>query len=113
MFLKISDNSTENSNTFRGGYDDKFYAKIFGIYPTIDLKKNWGLFVFKRNDKKSQRYSNSKNAFRCQILVLRDYRFQFNIKILSKGAMITIFISKYLEFIQLLICKKIPGVIFI
>jgi len=31
------------------------------------------------------KYSNTKNAFRCQILVLRDYRFQFIIKILSDG----------------------------
>jgi len=37
MFLKISDNSTINYNTFRWGYDDKFYIKVFGIYPTIDL----------------------------------------------------------------------------
>jgi len=22
---------------YRGGYDDKFYIKIFGIYPIIDL----------------------------------------------------------------------------
>ena len=56
--------------------------------------------------RKWQRYSNTKNAFRCQILVLRDYRFQFNIKTLSEGVMITNFISKSLEFIELLICKK-------
>ena len=37
MFWKISDNSTTNENTFRGGYDDKFYIKVFGIYPTIEL----------------------------------------------------------------------------
>jgi len=37
MFLKISDNSTTYQNTFRGGYHNKFYIKIFGIYPTIDL----------------------------------------------------------------------------
>jgi len=45
--------------------------------------------------------------------MLRDYRFQFNIKILSKGVMITNFISKSLEFIKLLICDKIVGVIFV
>jgi len=37
MFLKISGNSTINENTFRGGYDDKLYIKVFGIYRTIDL----------------------------------------------------------------------------
>jgi len=36
-FIKISDNSTKKQNTFRGGYDNKFYIKIFGIYPAIDL----------------------------------------------------------------------------
>jgi len=45
--------------------------------------------------------------------VLRDYRFQFNIKILSEGVMMTNFISKSLEFIELLICAKIAGVIFV
>jgi len=43
--------------------------------------------------------------------VLRDYRFQFNIKILSEGVTITNFISKSLEFIELLICKKVAGLI--
>jgi len=33
----LSDISTINYNTFRGGYDNKFYIKIFAIYPTIDL----------------------------------------------------------------------------
>jgi len=37
MFLKISNNSTINQNTFRRGCDDKFYIKVFGIYQTIDL----------------------------------------------------------------------------
>jgi len=56
--------------------------------------------LFKRNKTKNCKgYSNTKNAFRCQILVLRDYRFQFNIKIYSEGVMITNFISKSLEFI--------------
>ena len=64
-------------------------------------------------EEKSQRYSNAKNAFRCQILVLRDCRFQFNMKILSEGVMITNFISKSLEFIELLICKQHAGVIFV
>jgi len=41
--------------------------------------------------------------------VLHDYRFQFNIKKLFEGVMITNFISKSLEFIELLICKKIRG----
>jgi len=41
--------------------------------------------------------------------VLRDYRFQFNINILSEGVMITNFISKSFEFIELLICEKIAG----
>jgi len=44
-------------------------------------------------------HSNTKNAFRCQNLVLRDYRFQFNIKILSEGVMMINFISKSLEFV--------------
>jgi len=47
--------------------------------------------------KKSQRHSNTQNAFRWQILVLRDYRFQFNIKLLSGRVMLLDFISKYLE----------------
>jgi len=59
--------------------------------------------------RKSQRYSNTRIAFRFQILVLPDYRFQFNIKILPEGVMVIYFISKYLEFIQLLICKKSRG----
>jgi len=59
-----------------------------------------------------QRYSNTKNAFRSQIIVLLDYRFQFNIKILSEGLMITNFLLKSLEFIELLICEKMAGVIF-
>jgi len=44
--------------------------------------------------------------------MLRDYRFQFNIKILSDGVTMINFISKSLEFIQLLTCNKIAGVIF-
>ena len=60
-----------------------------------------------------QRYFNTKNAFRCQILVLLDYRFQFSIKILSEEVLITNFISKSLEFIELLICEKIAGVMFV
>ena len=28
--------SIQYENTFRGGYDDKFYIKTFGICPTID-----------------------------------------------------------------------------
>ena len=70
------------------------------------------IFVWAKWEEISQRYSNTKNSFRCQILVLRDYRFQFNINILSEGIMITNFISKYLEFIKLLICEKISGVFF-
>ena len=70
------------------------------------------IFVLMKWDEKLQRYSNTKNAFRCQILVFLDYHFQFNIKILSEGVMIRNFISKSLEFVQLLICKKIAGVIF-
>jgi len=55
---------------------------------------------------------NTKNAFRCLILVLIDCRFQYNIKILSEGIIITSFISKSSEFIELLICEKIEGIIF-
>ena len=44
--------------------------------------------------KKSQRYSHTKKACRCQIRALRDYWFQFNIKILSEEVMMTNFISK-------------------
>jgi len=29
--------SIQYENTFREGDDHKFYIKIFGIYPTIDL----------------------------------------------------------------------------
>jgi len=84
-------------NTFRGGYHNKFYNKIFGNYLTIDLWKNrGGYFCSNEMIRKSQRHSNTKNAFRCQILVLRDYRFQFNIKILSEWVIITNFISKSL-----------------
>jgi len=36
-------------------------------------------------EEKLQRHSNTKNAFRFQTHVLRDYRFKFNIKILSEG----------------------------
>jgi len=61
--------------------------------------------------RKIARYSNTKKSVRCQILVLRDYRFQFNIKILSEGFMITNFISKSLEFIELLICDKIVSTV--
>jgi len=39
--------------------------------------------------------------------VLRVYRFQFNIKMLSERVMIINFISKSLEFVELLICEKI------
>jgi len=39
LFLKISDNLKKNENTFRGGYHDKLYIKIFGIYRTIDMWK--------------------------------------------------------------------------
>jgi len=38
---------------------------------------------------------------------------QLKIKILSEEVMTTNFIQKSLEFIQLLICKKIVGVIFV
>jgi len=71
------------------------------------------IFVWTKWDEKSQRYSNTKNSFRCQILVLCDYRFQYNMKILSEAVMITNFISKFSEFIELLICEKIAGVIFV
>jgi len=60
-----------------------------------------------------QRYSNTKTAFRCQILVLRDYRFQFKIKILSENVMIVNVVSKSSEFIQLSICNKFAEVIFV
>ena len=79
------------------------------------MKKSLGLFLFKRNEKPNRKdtLTNTKNAFRCQILALRDHRFQFNIKILSEGVLMTNFISKSLEFIELLICEKIAGGIFI
>jgi len=38
---------------------------------------------------------------------------QPNIKILSEGVMMTNFISKSSEFVELLICEKIAGVIFV
>jgi len=47
-----------------------------------------------------------KNAFRCKILMLRDYRFQFNIKILSEGVMMINFVSKSSDFVQLVIGKN-------
>ena len=75
------------------------------IAEVISVQTKW--------DEKLQRYSNTKNAFRCQILVLCDYRFQLNIKILSEGVMITNFISKSLEFVELLIFEQIAGVIFV
>jgi len=37
------------------------------------------IFLWTKREEKSQRYSNTRNAFRCQILMLLDYRFQFNI----------------------------------
>jgi len=45
--------------------------------------------------------------------MLRDYRIQLNINILSEGILITNFILKSLEFIELLICETIAGVIFV
>jgi len=62
---------------------------------------------------KIAKYYNTKNACRCQIRVLRDYRFQFNIKILSEGVVMIHFISKSSEIVKLLICKRIAGVIFV
>jgi len=58
-----------------------------------------------------QRHFYTKHQFDCQTLVLRNYRYQFNIEILSEGVMITNFISKSLEFFELLICEKIAGVV--
>jgi len=34
-------------------------------------------------------YATAQMPFCCPILMLRDYRFQFNIKMLSEGVMIT------------------------
>jgi len=82
-----------------------FISKSLEFVELLICEKSLGLFLFE----KLQRYSNTKNAFRCQILVLLDYRFQFNIKILSEGVMMINFISKSLEFVELLICEKIAG----
>jgi len=71
------------------------------------------IFVWTKWEEKWQRCSNTKIAFRCQILVLRDYRFQFNYKILSERVIITMFTLKSYEFIELLIYEKIAGVIFV
>ena len=72
-------------------------------------KSRRGISVQTKCKEKSQRYSDTKNVFRCQILVLLDYWFQFNIEVLSEGVRITNFISQSLEFIELLICEKIAG----
>jgi len=45
--------------------------------------------------------------------MLRDYRFQFNIKIVSERVVITNFIPTSLKFIELLICEIIAEVIFV
>ena len=91
-----------------------FISKYLEFIELLICEKIAGvIFVWTKWEEKSQRYSNTKNAFRCQILVLRDCRFQFNIKILSEGVMITEFISKSVEFIELLICEKVAGVIFV
>ena len=50
----------------------------------------------------------SKQASFSKLLII-----QLKIKILSEEVMTTNFIQKSLEFIQLLICKKIVGVIFV
>jgi len=68
-----------------------------------------GLFWFKRNEKKVAKAFKLQNALLCQILVLRDYRFQFDIKILSEGVMMTNFISKYSPFLDYLYVKKSRG----
>jgi len=87
-----------------------FISKSLEFVELLICEKIAGfVFVLTKWDEKLQRYSNTKNAFRCQILVLLDYRFQFNIKVYSEGLMITNFISKSLECIKLLICEKIAG----
>jgi len=83
------------------------------IHLLICKKIAEAIFIQTKLKEKKQRYSNTKNAFRCQIPVLRDYRFQFNIKILFEGVIIKNLISKSLEFIELLIYEKISGVIFV
>jgi len=90
-----------------------YISKSLEFIQLLICNKSWGLFLFKRNEKQNRKGTHTKNAFTCQIVVLRDYRIQFNIKILSEGVMMINFISKYLEFVQLLICKKIAGVIFV
>jgi len=83
-------------------------SKYFELIEIFICEKIVGvIFVQTKWEEKSQRHFNIQYAFRCQILQLRDYRFQFNIKILSEGVMITNFISKSLEFIELLRCEKI------
>jgi len=69
--------------------------------------------LFKQNEKKNRKGTLTPKMPFAASLVLRDYRFQFNIKILSEGVIITTFLSKSLEFVQVLICEKITGVVFV
>ena len=65
------------------------------------------LFLFKRNEKPNRKDTLTPKCLSLPDLMLRDYRFQFNIRILSERVMIIYFISKCLEFIEPLICEKI------
>jgi len=74
-----------------------FISKSLEFVQLLICEKITGvIFVLTKWEEKSQRYPNTKNAFRCQILVLRDYRFQFSIEILSEEVMMMKFISKSL-----------------
>jgi len=86
-----------------------FISKSSEFIQLLICKKPRGFFCLNDMRRKIAKALQNQNPFRCQILVLRDYRFQFNIKVLSEGVMTINFISMSLEFIELLICKKPRG----
>ena len=56
----------------RGLWWQILYQNLWNLSNYWSVKKSRGYFCFNEMRRKSQRYSNTKNAFRCQILVLRD-----------------------------------------
>ena len=91
-----------------------FISKSSEFIELLICKKSQGLFLFKRNEKKNRRGTlTPKMPFAARFSCCATIDFTSILKYFPRGVMITNFISKSLEFIELLICKKIAGVIFV
>ena len=98
----------------RGSWLQILYQNLWNVSNYWPVKKSPGLFLFERNEKKNRRGTlTPKMPFAARFSFCSTVDFNSILKFFSEGVMITNFISKSSEFIQLLICEKIAGVIFV